>query len=375
MTVSLGARAAALPVALALALCHPFIDAAAAEPTLEPSPAGLLLIRRNERYRPHCTVILTRPNLVLTARHCIDGLEDPAELKVYFPSEGIRSAVPGGTQAFCLDGRSTCPANNGDIARVLLDRPYHWIPLASLAAAPARASGSRRLVQGYGDSTATRTDRGLLLQGRVTLGDCVCARDSLSGSGVLCSRSTSAASEGEPPGLVNFSGHSGAPLFSTVEPGFVLHGMANQLARGCDENNTYENVYLDLASPEFSDWLSAVFCEGDCRDGKGAQREILLAVPEARVGAGRQSAWPVRIPSRVLELRVLMNHQVGPVRPTPSMDLNVVMPGEIQAECVRHEGVESCHVSNPPPGAYSIGIQRKSGNPAYQLTVVAIYEE
>ena len=48
------------------------------------------------------------------------------------------------------------------------------------------------------------------------------------------------------------------------------------------------------------------------------------------------------------------------------------MPDELEAECRRYRNVEACTVEKPSAGDYELSVERVAGNPAYQLSAVAV---
>jgi hypothetical protein len=136
-----------------------------------------------------------------------------------------------------------------------------------------------------------------------------------------------------------------------------------------------EGRYVDLRTNAGLEVLDGILCDQRCTPANPPAHEVLLAIELAYVTDAGEDRHPIRVGDGATELLVNLNHETAGFQPEPATDLSIVLPAFLKGECSRYYGVESCHVSNPPPGAYSIGIQRESGNPAYQLTVVAIYEE
>ena len=87
-------------------------------PTLDPSPTGMLMAGSGGNHWPHCTVVLTSPDIVLTARHCVDTLPDSTDLKIYFPRGGMRDAAKHGVSVYCADDRDGCSYHSDDLAAI-----------------------------------------------------------------------------------------------------------------------------------------------------------------------------------------------------------------------------------------------------------------
>ena len=172
----------------------------------------------------------------------------------------------------------------------------------------------------------------------------------------------------------NFGGDSGGALFAGDGSSFELVGLSTGFDTGCAEH-LIEGRYVDIRNYPGLEMLDDIFCDADCSEPDSPSHEVLLAVELAYVADDGEDRHPIRIGDGATELLVNLNHETAGFRPESATNLSMMLPASLEGECSRYYGVESCHISNPPPGAYSIGIQRESGNPAYQLTVVAIYEE
>jgi hypothetical protein len=117
-----------------------------------------------------------------------------------------------------------------------------------------------------------------------------------------------------------------------------------------------------------------VFCGHACRDEKPSSAEELLSVAIGLGIADGVDEHPIRIPDNAARLLVTLNHELNGFTPKPGGELDIELPENLEAECIRHYGAETCEIQNPPPGDYIIGIKAVRGNPAYQLTAVAILE-
>jgi hypothetical protein len=311
---------------------------------------------------------------VLTARHCIETLPGNAKLAVYLPREGLRNVKASVEDQSCAEPACTYPNNGDDLVGLRLQRPYRHIVAAQPASVNHRSS-EQAFAEGFGDSNLILSDRGLLLRGPVKLGSCVCGSDPQKTTKHLCFSVTPEPGTFHKGYFVNFPGHSGGPLYQLSGTHYELLGIASSLGHGCDSNGAYEGRYVDITIPEHEAWLTGAFPDTLCPADDTVRFQLLLEVAVAHLEAASTRQHRVQLEAGTTELLVNLNHETASFRPEPKADLSIVLPRSLAGECSRYYGVESCHVSNPPPGAYSIGIQRESGNPAYQLTVVAIYEE
>lgn len=340
-------------------------------PVLVPAPTGMLLAGQDGLYWPHCTVVLTAPDRVVTARHCIDSLPDRSDLRIHFPWEGIRGVMHKGISVFPGEAGEDGRTERADLARIRLDRPYRFIPLAT---PPATGAAENLVAQGFGNSNRVLTDRGLLLQGAVEPEACRC--NGKTGSGVLCFEVRFHPGGQQTGRFANFGGHSGGPMFDVSNGEFSLIGIASKLALGCGAGGTHEGRYVDLSNPRISDWLSRSFCTPPCRTAAEGALHVLLRIPYARTGPAGVDRHGVSIPAGTGQLIITLNHEIDGFRSRDGADLEITPPARLAGfECTRHYGVENCEVQNPAPGDYSIGIKRVSGNPAYQLTAVAVVSE
>lgn len=347
-------------------------DVVSGVPALRNSPTGMLLAGNDEGYWPHCSLVLTRPGVALTAAHCLAGRRGPYSLKTYFPREGFRSVVATERIFPCAGGPGRC---EDSLALLRLDRAYRLVPLAHQAPASSGRPGEGTTLQGFGVSNPLRSDNGLAHEGTATLDDCACAGSGAGVPGFLCFGFDLETPGGPGPTFINLQGDSGGAMFADSGAPYPLLGIAAGIDKACGRVGVMEARYFDTRKIPGAPELERAFCTADCAAAPRPEARVLLESPFGRVGSARSAQLPFRISETPEVLLINLNHEVLGFHPEPGGDLDLVPPAGLDAECERHVGVESCQISNPPPGAYSIGVERKSGNPAYQLTVVAIYEE
>jgi hypothetical protein len=163
-------------------------------------------------------------------------------------------------------------------------------------------------------------------------------------------------------------------MFAEGVPGFALVGIANGIEKACGGEFILEGRYADTREGAGLPWLSQAFCDRDCPQWPKSDFDILLSLPLAYVEGEMPARHRISIAGHTSRLVLTLNHEVNGFHPEPGGDLDLVLPDSFEAGCQRYHGVETCKVQNPPPGEYSVGIRAVSGNPAYQLTAVAIYE-
>ena len=216
--------------------------------------------------------------------------------------------------------------------------------------------------------------RGVLISGPVDIVECACGKGDFTDSGHLCTP-VKYGNESRPPDyFAVYDGHSGGPLFSKNNTGLGLLGIASRLSLDCLEADFHEGRYVDLRLPRYEKWLAQAFCAEPCKAGNDGSTSELLSVPLAFSTYESEDHHPVSVQHRVPVLLITLNHEVNGFFPEPGGDLEIRMPDTLNADCQRYYGVETCEVQNPPPGDYIIGIKAVRGNPAYQLTAVAILE-
>ena len=338
-------------------------------PDLRPTPAGMLLAGGIDGFWPHCSVVLASPDTVVTAAHCVRGLSPQTLFKVYFPYEGIRDVAIDGITQPCTDRASPCP---DDLAIIGLSAPYSFTPVAKQGAADLAVPGSAVRTLGFGVSSQILFDNGMLHEGRVVVGECSCGTRTT--DRVLCFSTRYGSGTPGPPQYANFSGDSGGPMFAEGAPGFSLVGIANGIETACGGAFILEGRYADTRKGISLPWLSQAFCNSDCAQRPEREFDVLLSLGLAYVDSKEDSKYRITVPERSARLLLTLNHELNGFHPEPGGDLDIEMPDSLEEVCTRYYGVETCEVQNPPPGDYIIGIKTVTGNPAYQLTAVAILE-
>jgi hypothetical protein len=341
------------------------------QPSLQRAPVGVLLTRNGKNWWPACSLVLTRPGTVLTARHCITSAVAPRDAIVFFPYEGVRQLSADGVHLPCDDAGSNCAA---DIVLLELERPYRLLPPARRNAAAIPLLGTSATALGFGASNPLLSDRGLMHRGRLVVEECLCKKREDASGRQVCFRVDYGPDAPSLWQFANFGGDSGGALFGGDGTSFELIGLSNGFDSGCAKG-LLEGRYVDVRAAAGLEVLDDFFCDEGCSMPNPVAHDVLLAVELAYVPESGEDRYPVRIGAGTTELLINLNHETAGFQPEAVTDLSIILPASLEGECSRYYGVESCRVSNPPPGAYSIDIRRESGNPAYQLTVIAILEE
>ena len=340
-------------------------------PRLPLSPAGVLLAGLNDRFWPVCSVVLTRPDTALTARHCLAGRAGDRPMKVYFPYEGIRDVAPGSFTTPCGDIERPCPS---DLAAFHLTSPYRFIPLATQAAQHRAGPGTSVLALGYGPSNPALADSGLLHGSPVLLDNCQCGDKITSPKRQRCFAVRTGASTAPLQQFANLQGDSGGPMFAPGDD-HALVGIANGIERNCHGKDMFEGRYADVRKAPERDWLAMQFCEKSCPERPVPNFRVLLQIDLAYSGENVESGHAIDLPAGTSGLTITLNHEVHGFHPEPGADLELLLPPTLDGECFRYHGVEACTIRHPAPGQYMIGVRAMTGNPAYQLAVVSISGE
>jgi hypothetical protein len=335
------------------------------------TPVGILLARSGEVYWPHCSAVLVDENAVLTAAHCVRGIASAGDLKVFMPFEGIRELAEEGINVPCDSDQMDC---HDDVAVLELANPYSRTPVAQQAAGDPIVPRTRATAVGFGASNVALSDRGLMHQGSVTLSECNCGDFEEIRSHTLCFKVDFGP---DPPSLeqfANFGGDSGGALFAKTGESFELLGISSGYRTDC-VGSVIEGRYTDVRKNHAREVFSSAFCGPDCPAPTESGYAVLLGVELAYVDKGDITHHIINVVPGTHELLINLNHETAGFDPEPGTDLSLEIPAPLHSDCSRFYGVESCRVLNPPPGEYMIGVKKNKGNPAYQLTAVAIREK
>lgn len=341
-------------------------------PRLQLAPAGMLLRGSGDRYWPICSAVLTRPDTVMTAGHCIAGMPADSSLKFYVPFEGIRDVEPGRIARPCMEQGENC---EDDLALVRLMVPYSLVPLPKRHAGGLETDGLPVRTLGFGVSSEILMDQGLMHEGRGNLQQCSCYREGVKESNTLCIKTAYSDSSTITNSHATFSIDSGAPLFADSGSGFSQLGIARGIEKACGSGGDVESRFVDIRDHRDEPWLSGSFSDQPCTERGSSQYNIIARISLALTGEATLYEHPIRLAPGYSKLIITLNHEVNGFHPEPGGDLDIELPDSLEAACQRYHGVETCTANNPGEGDYTIGVKRKTGTPAYQLAAIAVYRD
>lgn len=342
-------------------------------PTTSLLSVGMLLGGKSEATAySRCTVTLTKPDTVITARHCLAQPHGDS-FWVYFPYGGIRRVVDTGISFFCSDDDPGCSISVDDLAIATLDTPYAILPPSIAGTAGTASPGQRATIVGFGLSSPDLADYGIKRQGTVQLAACNhFPTDGLS----LCFEyveeippSEIERMENNDIGIhVNCNNDSGGPMLTPAISWERVIGVASQLAGSCD--GAGEGRYVNATNTRYQSWLKSAYCQPTCINNPNVVLSQLVAVPIDYLSENDPSrTHQLVIASGTDSLIVTLNHGRGWF-PFPN-NLNLELPSNLNPTCVQFVEVEVCKVDAPMAGTYNAVVTRVKGEAEYQLSAVA----
>lgn len=207
--------------------------------------ATLLLITRGSSLHA-CTAVLIKPRVLLTAAHCVSGVE-PKNVRVVFKTNGSPQEGPSDFKAEKLvvhekyDGK---PENFSDLALVKIsgEAPKAYEPVALMTAKEKVSSDSVTLI-GYGITGEDKKDSMILRETTKSFASDIHAKDGYFGidqktrGGGFC------------------RGDSGAPIYAVVGGKRKLMGI-NSFTVGVEEHKECHTASVAMPSATFSDWIN-----------------------------------------------------------------------------------------------------------------------
>ena len=342
------------------------------QPTTSMLSVGMLLGGQSEAAAySRCTVTLTKPDTVVTARHCLAHSHGDS-FWVYFPYGGIRRVIDTGISFFCNDNDPNCSIEVDDLAIVTLDAPYGILPPARVGSMDnASAPSQEAIIVGFGLSNPDLADYGIKRQGKVQLATCdVFAQDGLSLCFEFLQELVPDQAGGNGVGIhANCNNDSGGPMLTPATAfGERLIGVASQLAGSCDSDG--EGRYVNATNARYQDWLKSAFCDPICARPANLVLSDLLAVPiEYLSETVPTREHQIVVQDGTTSLVVTLNHGRG-FFPFPN-NLNLELPAVLNPTCVQFVEVEVCTVNAPAAGTYNATVTRVDGEAEYQLSAVA----
>jgi len=320
-----------------------------------------------------CTVTLTKPDTVVTARHCL-AYPHGDTFWVYFPYGGVRGVPAASISFFCEDGDTGCSVTTDDLAIAMLDAPYTFLPPSIAGTAGTAAAGRNATIVGYGLKSPDLADYGIKRQGSIQLAACnQFPADGLS----LCFEHTVTVPEEESEGREErtvgmhavCNNDSGGPMLAPATHRGRMIGVASQLAGSCDGDS--ESRYVNVTDPRYHEWLKSAYCDPPCVNDPDLVLTELVNVPIEYLGeADTSDTHPLTVPEGTGSLIVTLNHGRGWF-PFPN-DLDLELPSVLNPNCVQFIEVEVCEATAPPAGVYDAIVTRVNGAAEYQLSAVAL---
>lgn len=349
------------------------------EPTFTLSPVGMILLGTDGRFYPHCTGILTAPDVLLSARHCVARLHAGDQLKLFMPFGGIRDLVIENVDLYCEEGDTDCSTHVDDVAYVKLAMPFDIVPAATRGETPSTAPDSTAKIYGFGLSDKSLSDNGILRSGDVILDDCnACTLDELAdsdpsaGGRLICFDFAWAAAVGVDNLHGNLDGDSGGPMMVAATLPNNTVGISSRVDWRCSKEDDQEGRYVNITHDNYSDWLEDAFCEPPCTPLTGELWDTVTLEPLGSVDpATGTRSYTLMVRPFTKRMVLTLNHEINGYNPFPD-DLELVLPEGLDADCERHDGAEACTVDQPPQGDYQLIVKTHDGLPNYQLAVVAI---
>lgn len=354
-------------------------------PTLGFKYVGMLLQGSSDgTYKPSCTVTLTAPDTVLTARHCVKDLNGD-KLKVYFPFEGIHEVALKengelNISIFCDQDNNPvgCNTDIDDLAIIKLVPRYLTLPLAVRGDGSMENIGSQELIVGFGHSHTAQNaitslaDDGIKRHGSIQLDQC---NSDNSGRSLCFDFGIEPSNSGEIGSFGNQSGDSGGPMLNTGSQPDSMVGVANKFDDEFSNSGQQEGIYVNITLPFYNEWLASAYCTPPCNTFLGEATDV-LALPFAQLS---DQIPDIEINPWVDLLVITMNHEVGLSSSLIDLDLILHWPqGITTPPCIKNIGVEVCSIPNPPPGTLSISVERGVASPltpnstSYQLAAMTI---
>ncbi|NND57042.1 MAG: trypsin-like serine protease [Xanthomonadales bacterium] len=336
---------------------------------------------------PWCSAVLTGTNTVLTAFHCISSAHAGDVLKVFFPFEGIREVDPESIKPFCFEserageelGPEGCSPWTDDLVVLGLKQPYSLLSPLKIAKPSTAVSGSVAAVSGFGYQDTKLSEYGVAHGGNVAIGDCG-PNDQ---GRALCFRYNTADSGDTEIGPFD----SGGPMFTvnpaTGERSLIGVALGSEPVGGSDGSMRMAR-YVNLTDPYYKDWLDEEAFSGDFASG-AYSIETLVKDDVRELRPGKSAEFTLNVGESSERLLLTLNHDPGPSLSPNNLDLQ--LPGSLDASCERLASVEVCAVESPPAGSYSVsvgwaevcGADGECGDPvydaAYQVTAIALYNK
>ena len=354
---------------------------------LNTSPRGGVL--------PWCSVSLIRPDVVLSANHCVTSTHSGDTLKVFFPYEGIRDIDTESIRSFCSGSdKARGPNNSGgcsawidDLVIIRLSTPYSFLKPLKIGSASATGIGSKAGIACFGIEGANQSRYGIKHEGEMVISHCdhhgeTANSDSVDSGRVLCFQFDRSI-PGE-TGIGPFD--SGGPMMSvnkdTGEETLIGVARGSLVIPG-STGDVRMAKYVNLTNPFYENWLVREVFSGTFNEPP-LSVEKLITDEVRNLSPNEQADYSLDIRPSASRLIFTLNHEPGPsVFPN---NLELQLPDKLKAMCDRYSSVEVCSVKEPAAGTYRVSVgwdmqcdlDGRCRNPVYdvvyQMTAIAVYD-
>ncbi|MGI9233294.1 MAG: trypsin-like serine protease [Woeseiaceae bacterium] len=345
---------------------HWFVSELKGQPTTSLLSVGMLMGGKSlATAYSRCTVTLTQPDTILTARHCLSHTHGDS-FWVYFPYSGIRSIPESGISFFCNDGDASCSVTIDDLAIAKLDAPFTFLLPTVSGSASTAANGQKATIVGYGLNSPDLADYGIKREGEIELASCKMAlADELS----LCFEHPLDAVSGTSIHAA-CNNDSGGPMLTVAIDAEPMIGVASQMTGTCE--GAGEGRYVNVTNARYQEWLKDAYCDPACPGGDPSLIPTeLIRVPGGYLDDSEaEEVHTLTVPDGVSSLIVTLNHGRGWFPYQNDFDLEI--QATLNPACVKLIEAEVCEVSAPAAGIYTATVKKVHGEAYYQLSAVAL---
>jgi hypothetical protein len=354
---------------------------------LNTSPRGGVL--------PWCSLSLIRPDVVLSANHCVTSTHSGDTLKVFFPYEGIRDIDPESIRPFCSGSDKAkepsnsegCSAWIDDLVIFRLSTPYLFLRPLKIGSASTTGIGSKAGIAGFGIEGANQSRYGIKHEGEMVISHCdhhgeTANSDSVDSGRVLCFKFDRLIPE--ETGIGPFD--SGGPMISVNEETGekTLIGVARgSLAIPGSTGDVRMAKYVNLTNSLYKNWLAGEVFSGNFNQPP-LSVEMLVSDEVRNLSPNEQADYSLDIRPSASRLILTLNHEPGSSAFPNNLELQ--LPDKLKATCERYSSVEVCSVKQPAVGNYRVSVgwdmqcdlDGRCRNPVYdvvyQMTAIALYD-
>jgi hypothetical protein len=155
-----------------------------------------------------------------------------------------------------------------------------------------------------------------------------------------------------------------------VNPTEKVLGVASELAGDCD--GAGEGRYVNVTDAAFQSFMQNAGCGGGCSRQSDLFVQTMLSRPSEFLDPVMATrSYSINVPDNAQSLVVTMNHSRGWYDDVNN--LNLAMPGTLNAQCQRFVDAEVCTADQPTAGTYTLNVSHVHGHVDFQLTAVALF--